>query len=57
MLIFGGFNGQYFNDLHYISVHESKPKYEITSVSDERNLCEYINKREHADYCIKTKDQ
>lgn len=34
LVAFGGFNGQYFNDLHYISVHESRPKYEISQVSD-----------------------
>jgi len=45
MLVFGGFNGQYFNDLHYISVHESKPKYEISIVSDEKQLSEYINNK------------
>lgn len=27
MLIFGGFNGEYFNDLHYISINSSKKKY------------------------------
>ncbi len=26
MLVFGGFNGNYFQDLHYISVHEAKLK-------------------------------
>lgn len=26
MLIFGGFNGEYFNDLHYINIHTSKRK-------------------------------
>lgn len=26
MLIFGGFNGEYFNDLHYINVHNAKYK-------------------------------
>jgi N-acetylneuraminic acid mutarotase len=26
MLIFGGFNGEYFNDLHYINVYSTKKK-------------------------------
>lgn len=26
MLIFGGFNGEYFNDLHYLNIHNNKPK-------------------------------
>jgi len=43
MLAFGGFNGQYFNDLHYISVHESRPKYEISQVSDEKQLLKFLN--------------
>jgi hypothetical protein len=34
MLVFGGFNGQYFNDLHYISVHESRQRYEISQIFD-----------------------
>lgn len=26
LLIFGGFNGEYFNDLHYINIYSSKKK-------------------------------
>lgn len=26
MLIFGGFNGEYFNDLHYINIHTNRKK-------------------------------
>lgn len=29
MVIFGGFNGEYFNDLHYINVFETKKKMEV----------------------------
>jgi hypothetical protein len=45
MLAFGGFNGQYFNDLHYISVHESRPKYEISQVFDDKQLLKFLNSK------------
>jgi hypothetical protein len=31
MVIFGGFNGEYFNDLHYINVFEVKKKIDARS--------------------------
>ena len=31
MLIFGGFNGEYFNDLHYINITASKKKFFVNS--------------------------
>lgn len=33
MIIFGGFNGEYFNDLHYINVFETKKKMDVKSSS------------------------
>jgi N-acetylneuraminic acid mutarotase len=54
MLVFGGFNGQYFQDLHYISVHEARPKYEISSVFDEKVLEKQLNKKEFSDFRIKS---
>lgn len=32
MIVFGGFNGEYFNDLHYINVFEVKKKVDSRSV-------------------------
>ena len=31
MLIFGGFNGEYFNDLHYINIVHPKKKFYVNS--------------------------
>lgn len=56
MLTFGGFNGQYFNDLHYISVHDARSKYEIAQVSEEKEILKFLNNKAHANYCIKTID-
>jgi hypothetical protein len=34
MLVFGGFNGQYFQDLNYINVHETKSKFELSQAGN-----------------------
>ena len=33
MVVFGGFNGEYFNDLYYINVFETKKKIEARSAN------------------------
>jgi hypothetical protein len=35
MIIFGGFNGEYFNDMSYINVFDSRPRQEISDISTE----------------------
>lgn len=55
MLVFGGFNGSYFQDLFHINVHEPKPKFEINNnVFDEKTLTKFINNEKYSDYCIQT---
>jgi Icc-related predicted phosphoesterase len=49
MLMFGGFNSEYFNDLHYINVTElhTKPKRYVRNFGEYEKL---INVKEYADY-------
>jgi hypothetical protein len=55
MLMFGGFNSEYFNDLHYINVTElwTKPKKYARNFVDYEKL---INVKELADYQILTNE-
>ena len=41
MIAFGGFNGEYFNDLHYINVFELNNRLESSLF--EENFRTYIN--------------
>lgn len=54
MLVFGGFNGSYFQDLFHISVHEAKTKYEIQAISDDKILTKFLNNKQYSDYSVKT---
>ena len=38
MLIFGGFNGEYFNDLHYINIVHPKKKFFVNNSIDSSAL-------------------
>lgn len=47
MIAFGGFNGEYFNDLHYINVFELTNRLEPSTL--EENFKNYANREELAD--------
>lgn len=47
MIAFGGFNGEYFNDLHYINVFELTNKLEPYSL--EENYKNYVNSADLSD--------
>ena len=38
MLIFGGFNGEYFNDLHYINIPSSKKRLSVNLNLNDKSL-------------------
>ena len=54
MIIFGGFNGEYFNDLHYINVFQLNAKVDY---NQEEGALKYYNKEELADNCLMTDDK
>lgn len=54
MIAFGGFNGEYFNDLHYINVFELNNKLELSSL--EENFKTYVNSEELADGMVYTNE-
>jgi hypothetical protein len=43
MLIFGGFNGEYFNDLHYINIHSTRRKVLPASPITQQDIAELSN--------------
>lgn len=45
MIIFGGFNGEYFNDLYYINVFETKKNIEAKSSLSlsKANFSDFLN--------------
>lgn len=53
--MFGGFNSQYFNDLHYINVTDgfARPKKYWKNVCEVRKM---VNRKQSADMCIETSD-
>ncbi len=56
MLIFGGFNGEYYNDLYYINVFELKTRLQVPSSPVHKNLINIINENKFSDLCISTED-
>lgn len=56
MLVFGGFNGEYFNDLHYINVFEVKSKMEIPESCRESSLHKLVNNPQMSDHMLTTSD-
>lgn len=54
MVVFGGFNGEYFNDLYYINVFETKKKVEARSANtlSKTNFQHLLGKEELADGII-----
>jgi hypothetical protein len=56
MLVFGGFNGEYFNDLNYINVFEVKKKSESRSTNtiSKTNFIHLMGSNEFRDGSIKT---
>lgn len=58
MLIFGGFNGEYFNDLNYINVFEVKKKAEARSSNtiSKSSFTHLLGNKQFSDGYIKTSD-
>ena len=56
MLIFGGFNGEYYNDLYYINVFELKSRLQVPSSPRARNLLKMVNNKKLSDFSVKTAD-
>lgn len=54
MVVFGGFNGEYFNDLYYINVFETKKKIEARSANtlSKTNFQNLLGKEQFADGVI-----
>ena len=56
MVIFGGFNGEYYNDLYYINVFELRSRLAIPPSPRTKNITKMINNDMLADRSIKMKD-
>jgi hypothetical protein len=54
LIIFGGFNGEYFNDLYYINVFETKKKIEARSENtlSKANFSHLLGEKDLADGVI-----
>ena len=50
MVLFGGYEGSYLNDMHYINVLPFNIPYEPVSIH--KTYLSMINKLEHADVCF-----
>lgn len=55
MIIFGGFNGEYYNDLFYVNTFELKTKLQIPPSSKMKSHLKIINSPSLSDATIKTK--
>jgi hypothetical protein len=43
MIIFGGFNGEYYNDLHYINAFELRTRLQVPSSTYQKSLTNFVN--------------
>lgn len=58
LIIFGGFNGEYFNDLHYINVFELKSKFNgnLSLLSETDVRYKYLNNPDFYDHIVYSTD-
>lgn len=56
MIIFGGFNGEYYNDLYYINVFELRSKLQVPSSTQCKNISKIINDKKFSDASVKTSE-
>ena len=54
MIIFGGFNGEYYNDLYYINVFELRTKLQIPPSIKAKAFLKIFNRPEYSDCQIKS---
>ena len=54
LLIFGGFNGEYFNDLHYINVFDLKAKLTVPKSHKSSLYVKFLNNYHLSDHKIET---
>jgi hypothetical protein len=58
LIVFGGFNGQYFNDLNYINVFELPPKRETPPLEYcAQGKRSWINRRLLSDFSVATREK
>jgi hypothetical protein len=55
LVVFGGFNGQYFNDLNYINLFEL-PLRRNSLTMQAKDGCQWVNRRLLADIQLGTRD-
>lgn len=55
LIMFGGFNSDYYNDLHFINVAENKVK-PLRSLINPEDSLQYINNPKFSDSSLKTND-
>lgn len=56
MVVFGGFNGEYFNDLTYINVFDTKPRQIKNEIMIESELSKWVGESCLADCVIRSSD-
>ena len=56
MIIFGGFNGEYYNDLYYINAFELKSRIQIPASCRQKSIKELINNKNGSDGIITSKE-
>lgn len=54
MIVFGGFNGEYYNDLYYINVFELRTRLQIPSSNLLKNMSKIVNDKKFSDVSVKT---
>lgn len=54
MIVFGGFNGEYYNDLYYINVFELRTRLQIPPSNLLKNIGKIVNDKKFSDISIKT---
>lgn len=54
MIVFGGFNGEYYNDLYYINVFELRTRLQIPSSNLLKNISKIVNDKKFSDISVRT---
>lgn len=56
MVVFGGFNGEYFNDLNYINVFELKSRFQTIPNPKSNMINQMLKERDGSDGVITSKE-
>jgi N-acetylneuraminic acid mutarotase len=57
MIMFGGFNGEYFNDLHYVNAFELRSRLQVPVNEYQSSVVKHINNKRLSDMVVYTKDK